>query len=71
MFDNYGDGEAQSQEDHGECAAYAECLRNDVDADNSGNRYEDKAIEYLPRNTIFSAHRVDYWPEKQGEDTEC
>lgn len=69
-FDYDGEGYAEYQKDNRGRAADRQCLRNNIDANNSRNRYEDEAIENVPRSAVLSAIGVDDRAEQQGEDTE-
>jgi hypothetical protein len=71
VLDDYGKGKTQQQEEQGQGATDSERLRNNVDTDDPGYRYEDEAVKHLPRYVVFSAKRVDNRAKQQGKDTEC
>ena len=69
-FENDREYDAECEEQDRQSATAAECLGNDVHRDDAGDRYEDEAVENLPRHGIAPAQRVHDGSREQGEDTE-
>ena len=70
FFDRNRKRQPKRQKDGRWPATMCEYFGNNVDADDSGNRYEDEAIQHLPHRWLASPERINERPEQQGKDAE-